>query len=208
MTVDQPRHRLRLSHRRLRRVLPVLVTLAAVGVAAVLAHGVTFGSFDDPATVGPGVSMARISLSLTTPGGPPVPFQGTEFYPGSVVRQDVALSNSGGYPLASVRLVTSAGTPNLLTTDPVNGLQLTLTSCLSRWDQNRSGDYSCGNSPTLAYRGPYLADQTLPALGNLSVQTHILIEVTLPATAGNGFQGLSTPLGLEFRAQQAPGRVR
>ncbi len=208
MTVDHPRHRLRLTHPGLRRLLPVLVTLAAVGLAAVLAHGVTFGSFDDPATAGPGVSMARISINLTTPGGPPEPFQGTGFYPGSVVRQDVALSNSGGYPLTSVRLLTSAGTPNVLTTDPVNGLQMTLTSCLSRWDQNRSGEYSCGNSPTLVYRGPYIVDQTLTALGNLSVQTHILIEVALPSTAGNEFQGLSTVLGMEFRAQQAPGRVR
>jgi len=207
MGTPDDRHPIRRPGRVRRRVLPGLAANAAVGLATVLAHGVTFGTFDDPATASPGVTMARLSLSLTTPGGPPEPFRGSGFYPGSVVRQDVALTNSGGYPLTSVRLVTSAGTPTLLTTDPVNGLQLTLTSCLARWDQNGSS-YSCPNSPTPVYRGPYIADQALPALGNLSSQMHVLIEVTLPTTAGNEFQGLNAALGMEFRAQQAPGRVR
>jgi hypothetical protein len=192
-----------------RRILAALTALLVLGLTVALAHGVTLGSFTDPATVSPGVNMAQISISLTTPGGPPEPFVGSGFYPGSVVRQDVALRNDGSASVTSVRLSTTASPANLLTTDPVQGLQLALTYCQSKWEQSGS-TYTCAHpsGPTELYRGPYLVDRPLPELGSLTVQAHVLIEVGLPTTAGDAFQGLNATLRLEFRAQQIPGRVR
>ncbi|MGY1636160.1 TasA family protein [Geodermatophilus sp. SYSU D00742] len=181
-------------------------------MSAALAGGGTFGLFTDPATTSPNIGAARIDISLSTPGGPPVPFSGTGFYPGSSVSQDIALKNEGGAAIGGVRLTTSATSPNLLTTDPVNGLQLTLTYCSQRWTEGGSASaptFTCGNnSAYTVYSGPFLTDSTLTSLGTLSSAAQLLITVSLPATADNRFQGLQASLGLAFRAQQVEGRVR
>jgi predicted ribosomally synthesized peptide with SipW-like signal peptide len=197
-------------HRFPRRGGAVLGALAALCVAAGLAGGGTFGLFTDPAASSPRIDAARIDISLATPGGRPVPFSGTGFYPGSSVRQDVALKNDGGSPVGGIRLTTSATSSNLLTSDPVNGLQLTLTRCSMRWQESGTS-FSCGGTTTPLYSGPFLTDVPLTALGNLTGngnEAHVLIAVTLPDSADNRFQGLSASLGLAFRAQQVEGRVR
>jgi hypothetical protein len=192
-----------------RTVLGALVVLAVV---AVLASGSTFGLFTDPAATSPRVDTARINISLSTPGGRPVPFEGRDFYPGSSVSQDIALKNEGGTPVVGIRLTTSASSSNLLTTDPVNGLQLTVRYCNQRWAEGGTASnptYTCNGKTTYtAYSGPYLTDRTLTGLGDLTVTAQLLLTVSLPTTADNRFQGLSASLTLDFRAQQVAGTLR
>jgi hypothetical protein len=128
------------------------------------------------------------------------------------VSQDIALKNEGGVPVGGVRLTTSATSSTLLTTDPVNGLHLTIRYCNQRWTEGGTASaptFSCGgNSTFTVYSGPFLTDRPLTSLGTLDATAQLLVTVTLPTTADNRFQGLSASLGLAFRAQQAEGRVR
>ena len=194
------------------RIRTVLAALVVLGLAAALASRVTFGLFTDPAATSPRIEAAQIDISITTPGGPPVPFSGTGFYPGSSVSQDVALKNEGGAPLGSLRLSSSATSSNLLTTDPTNGLQLTLTNCNRRWTEHATPSgptFTCDDgSARTVYGGPFLTDRPLPELGALTTTAQLLITVSLPASADNRFQGLSASLGLAFRGQQVTGTVR
>ena len=191
-----------------------LLSALAAACAAALTVGVTFGTFNDAATSGTQLGIGTISIGLTRPGGPLAPLVGSSFYPGSSVSQELTLTNDGTSSLGALRLTTSATPPSVLTTDPVNGLQLTVSLCSRRWTAGGTPDaptYTCAGTSATLYSGPFVVDRALTGLDTLTTtgaKDQLLVTVALPASADDRFQGRSAALSIAFRAQQPSGRPR
>ena len=104
----------------------VLGSLAVIGTAAAVAGLGTFGAFTDSTTpVSAQLTSGTVSIDLAQPAAP-IPAVTTGLLPGDSIARTLTLVNDGNSPLSSVALGVSTTNPSVLTTDPVNGLQLTL----------------------------------------------------------------------------------
>ena len=148
-----------------------LLSALAAAAAAALTVGVTFGTFSDTATSGTQLGIGTISIGLTRPGGPLTPLVGSSFYPGDSVSQELTLSNDGTSSLGALRLTTSATPSSVLTTDTVNGLQLTVSLCSRRWTEGgtpAAPTYTCAGTSATLYSGPFIVDRALTGLDSLT----------------------------------------
>jgi hypothetical protein len=113
----------------------VLGSLAVIGTAAAVAGLGTFGTFTDSTTpVSAQLTSGTVSIDLAQPAAP-IPAVTTGLLPGDSIARTLTLVNDGNSPLSSVALGVSTTNPSVLTTDPVNGLQLTLKACSVAWTQ-------------------------------------------------------------------------
>jgi hypothetical protein len=189
----------------------VVGSLGVIGAAAAVAGMGTFGTFTDSSTpVATTISSGSVDIDVS---GPAVstPLTTNNFVPGDSVTQAVNLVNKGTSALGSVTLATTAGTPNgvpvsVLTTDPVNGLQLALKSCAVAW----SATNTCASGETLLSTGPVVGTRTLvnPAALNPGATDYLAFTVSLPTTADNSFQGRTAMLSLTFTGTQRTGTAR
>src|SRR3712207_866743 len=107
----------------------VLGSLAVIGTAAAVAGLGTFGTFTDSTTpVTTQLTSGKVSIDLAQPATP-IPATTTGLLPGDTIARTLTLVNDGDSPLSSVALGVTTGNPSVLTTDPVNVLQLTLRLC-------------------------------------------------------------------------------
>jgi hypothetical protein len=198
------------------RARKVIGSLAIAGAAAAVAGLGTFGTFTDSTTpVATTVQSGAVDINLSQQGYS-IPVTTSGFVAGDSMSRAVDLSNNGGTALSSVTLASSAtapATPNALTTDTTNGLQLTLKSCAGSWTQGgtvSAAVYTCGSTPTTVYSGPAVVNSALPGVASLGVGgvDHLLMTVSLPSTAGNGFESLSSTLSLTFTGVQRAGAAR
>ena len=149
----------------------VLLSALTAACAAALTAGVTFGTFSDAATSGTQLGIGTISIGLTRPGGPLTPLVASSFYPGDSVSQELTLSNDGTSTLGALRLTTSATPSSVLTTDAVNGLQLTVSLCSRRWTAGgtpAAPTYTCAGTSATLYSGPFVVDRALTGLDTLT----------------------------------------
>jgi hypothetical protein len=184
----------------------VVGSLGIIGAAAAVAGMGTFGTFTDSSTpVATTISSGTVDIDVTGPAVT-VPLNTTGFVPGDSVTQAVNLVNKGTSALGSVTLGTTATGANLLSTDATNGLQLALKSCAVAW----SASNVCASGETLLSSGPVVGNRTLvnPAALNPGATDYLAFTVSLPTTAGNTFQGLSTTLNLTFTGTQRTGTAR
>ena len=194
-----------------RKLLGSAVVLATA--AAVAALG-TFGTFTDSTSVATAVESGIVSINLAVPGGPKsIPVTTTDFLPGDSLSRAVNLENDGNLVMSSVSLATTASTSSALVTDPVNGLQLALWSCSRAW--TKSGPtalptYPCGGTERIVYAGPALGNRALigPASLNPGGTDKLLFTISLPASAGNRFQGVSATVSLALTGVQRTGTAR
>ncbi|MGY1810235.1 TasA family protein [Blastococcus sp. SYSU D00669] len=194
----------------------VLSSLAAVGVAAAVAGLGTFGTFTDSTSVDTTVQAGTLSIDLGAPGGIPhtIPVSTSGFMPGDSLTRAITLENDGNVTLSSVNLATTtAGSANALTTDRVNGLQLTLQQCSRAWTRGGTTElpaYTCGGTQQTLYAGPVISTAALPVAQSLSPggEDNMIFTLSLPTTAGNEMQGLTATLNLGFTAVQAAGTAR
>ncbi|MGY1615415.1 TasA family protein [Geodermatophilus sp. SYSU D00691] len=194
----------------------ILGSLAAVGVAAAVAGLGTFGTFTDSTSVDTAVQAGTLSIDLGAPGGLPhtIPVTTSGFLPGDSLTRAINLRNDGNVTLSSVNLATTtAGSANALTTDRVNGLQLTLQQCSRAWTRGGTTElptYTCGGTQQTLYAGPVISTAALPVTGSLSPggEDNMIFTLSLPTTAGNEMRGLTATLNLGFTAVQAAGTAR
>ena len=200
---------------RSRNARKVLGSLAVVGAAAAVAGMGTFGSFTDSTTpLAASVSSGTLDIELTGPNATTAPatISSTNFVPGDSVSRPVDLANKGTVAMSGISLtsVTTGTAPaNLLTTDAVNGLQLTVKSCPVVWTESAPGAWTC-SSPTTLLSGPAVANKALGDLASVNVggTDHLLLTLSLPTTADNRFQGLTSSLAISFTGSQATGTAR
>ena len=189
----------------------VVGSLGVIGAAAAVAGMGTFGTFTDSSTpVATTITSGSVDIDVA---GPAVttPLTTTGFVPGDSITQAVNLVNKGTSALGSVTLNTTAGTPNgvpvsVLTTDPVNGLQLALKSCAVAWTATNT----CASGETLLSTGPVVGSRTLvnPAALNPGATDYLAFTVSLPTTADNTFQGRTAMINLTFTGTQRSGTNR
>ena len=189
----------------------VLGSLAVIGTAAAVAGLGTFGTFTDSTTpVTAQVTSGKVSIDLAQPAAP-IPATITGLLPGDSIARSLTLVNDGNSLLASVALGVSTPNPSVLTTDPVNGLQLTLKSCTTPWAQATATTYTCGGAERLITTpGAAVGNRTLDAPTSLTPggTDHLLLTLSLPGTADNTFQGKTSTLALTFAGIQRAATTR
>jgi hypothetical protein len=195
----------------------VVGSLALVGAAAAVAGLGTYGNFTDSSTpINTTVATGTLSIDVSQPGGAyAIPVSTANFVPGDSITRAVNLVNDGGADLGSVQLSSSlaSGTPNVLTTDAVNGLQLAVRKCSVAWTQTgtaQAPSYSCSGTQTTILSGPAINTAGLnnPAALIAGGSDYLTFTVSLPSTAGNSFQGLSAQLNLVFTGTQRAAQTR
>ena len=184
----------------------VVGSLGVIGAAAAVAGMGTFGTFTDSTTpVTTTVASGTVDIDVSGPAVA-VPVSTSNFVPGDSVTSIVNLQNKGTAPLASVVLdttVTSAA--NVLTSDPINGLQLSVKSCSVAWTGNvcSTGEKVLGSGP-IAARMPLSNPISLAA----GATDYLSYTISLPTSADNNFQGKSASLSLVFTGTQRTGTPR
>ena len=191
----------------------VVGSLGVIGAAAAVAGMGTFGSFTDSTTpVNTTIQSGTLNIDLTQQGFT-VPVTTAGFVPGDSLTRAVNLVNSGNVALNSVVLGTTVATPSVLTTDTSNGLQMAVKSCSVAWTQGgtaTAATYTCAGTERLLASGPAVSNLNLsnPASLAAGATDYLTFSVSLPASAGNAFQGQSAALSLTFTGTQRTGTAR
>ena len=194
----------------------IVGSLAVVGTAAAVAGLGTYGNFTDSTTpLAMSVDTGTLSINLAQPAGAvAIPVNVPGFVPGDSMSRAVNLINDGAVALGALS-VTSAvtTTPNVLTTDAVNGLQLTVEGCSVAWTQGGTPSaplYTCSGTKRTVLSGPVANSASLTGATSLAAggTDYLVFSVSLPTTADNTFQGKNAGLSLTFTGVQRAGQAR
>ena len=194
----------------------VVGSLAILGTAAAVAGLGSYGNFTDSTTpLNTTVDTGALSINLAQPGGAvAIPVSTSGFVPGDSLSRSVDLINDGAAALGSVHLASTATSPaNVLTTDAVNGLQLSVKACSVAWTQGGTSSaptYTCGGTERTVMAGPAVGNTQLTSPASLAIGgvDRLVFTLSLPATADNTFQGKNASLNLTFTGVQRAGTAR
>lgn len=192
----------------------LLLTAALLGAAAAVAGLGTFATFTSTASaVQSNLTAGTVTIALGAVGTANRLTTGANgILPGDTIQRAVNLLNTGNSALASVSLTTTAAPSTLLDTDATNGLQMVIDKCSVAWTETVVGTgytYTCGGvtSSVLATRaviGAGLALSNLAALA-AGVTDYLRVTLTLPATAPNSMQTLTSQISFAFTGTQRAG---
>lgn len=192
----------------------ILASVALVGTAAAVAGMGTYGAFTSTTSASQVTTAGTTVIALGSGAANTLNVPVAGLLPGDKVEKLVTLSNTGNSDLNAVTLTTSAGaTGSLLTTDPANGLQLTIENCTSAW-AGTAAPYTCpagSTKTTVLAATPIIGANT--ALANLTAVTagktdNLKVTTSFPSSAPNTFQGLSSTIGFDFTGTQRTGTTK
>lgn len=191
----------------------ILASVALVGTAAAVAGMGTYGAFSSSTAANAAVTAGTVQIAVGAPGANntlSVPVSGV--LPGDTVEKLVTLANTGDSDLNAVTLTTDAGaTASALTTEPVDGLQLTIENCSVAWTGS-AAPYSCtGTKSTVLASSPIIGANR--ALANLTALTaaktdYLKVSTTLAKSAPNTAQGATSTIGFGFTGTQRTETVK
>ena len=191
----------------------VVGSLGVLGTAAAVAGLGTFGGFTDSTTpVATTIQSGTLSIDVSQQGYA-VPVTTAGFLPGDSLTRAVNLVNDGNSALGSVTLNSAATASSVLTTDVVNGLQLTVKKCSVAWTQGGTAQaptYTCSGTETLVGTGPAVTSMSVNGAAALNAggTDYLTFSISLPTSADNTFQGKSASLSLTFTGTQRTGTAR
>ncbi len=191
----------------------VVGSIAIIGAAAAVAGMGTFGSFTDSTTpVDTTIASGTLSINVNQTGYA-VPVTTAGFVPGDSITRAINLVNDGSAALGSVNFTSAATAGSILTTDTVNGLQLSLKSCSVPWTQGGSASaptYACSGTTQTLTNGPAVTNYGMinPASLNAGGTDYLVFSISLPTSADNTFQGKTASLSLSFTGVQRTGTAR
>jgi spore coat-associated protein N len=189
-----------------RLVLSIALILIAVSLAGVGA----FATFTSTASVSQSVTSGTVTIGLGGTGTADnrLDVAATGVVPGDTIQRAVKVSNTGNQDFASISLTTTATTSSLLDTDATNGLQMVIERCSVAWTESGSAPaytYSCSgttstvvSSRAIIGTGVTFANVALTA----GSTNHLRVTVSLPSTAGNSLQGLTSVISYAFTGTQ------
>jgi predicted ribosomally synthesized peptide with SipW-like signal peptide len=197
-------------------VKKMLASMAVLGAAASIAGLGTYATFTSSSSASNGVHAGSVSIALGAAGPTNrLTLGATGLLPGDTMQRVVDLKNdgvSGSDDLAAVTLTTAAAPSSLLDSDAANGLQMTIDRCSAPWTESGTSPaftYSCAGttSPALASRPVVGSNLSLSGLTSLAAGAtdHLRVTLTLPTTAPNAMQGLSSTLTYTFTGTQRAG---
>lgn len=189
----------------------IFLSLALVGSAAGIAGLGTYATFTSstPAeaqTLAAGTTQIQLGAAGT--GANRLTVGASGIVPGDTVQRAVDLTNSGTAGLGTVTLTTTASPSSKLDTDAVNGLQLAVDSCSTAWTESgqQAYTYTCpGTSSSVVAARPVIGSNV--DLGNAAALApgatqHLRVTLTLPQTADNSFEGLTSTVNFVFTGTQ------
>lgn len=183
------------------------------GGVALAGHGV-FATFTSSATGGgEQISTGTVVIALGATGASTnrLNVAASGVAPGDTISRSVDLSNTGSLDLASITLAVSTSPTSALDTDAVNGLQTTVKDCSVAWTEaGPPYTYTCtgGTATTIVSSASVAslksAPTTLSGLNALSASgtDHLLVTLSLPTSADNTFQSLTSTLSYTFTGTQ------
>lgn len=201
--------------RRIRSLTAKKLVLSGVllGAAAALAGPGAFATFSSSATGGPqSITTGTVTIALGATGASTnrLDVNASAVAPGDTIQRSVDLSNTGSLNLASITLGISASPSSSLDTDPTNGLQTTVKSCSVAWTESGPPyTYTCSGTTTTVLSSTAVAtlEGAASSMTPLNALTgggtdHLVVTLTLPTSAPNGFQNLTSTLSYDFTGTQ------
>lgn len=194
----------------------ILASVVLVGGAAGVAGLGTFGAFTDTTSASTSVASGKVDIGLTQHATLGTTVAAADLVPGDTVHRAVTLTRSvDTEKFGSVLLTTSAGTSNVLSTDATKGLQLSVDECSVAWTKvGTTNQLSCSGTTTnvVASRAVIGTNldlaQATTSLNAAGAASNLRLQLVLPATADNTFQGLSNVITFTFDATQRTAEFR
>ncbi|RKR12686.1 TasA family protein [Arthrobacter oryzae] len=191
----------------------VLASAALLAAAAGVAGMGTYGGFTASTSASATVNAGTVKFDVGTAGAANrLTVAATGAIPGDTVQRAVTLTNTGDQSLTAVTLTTAAAPSSKLDTDAVNGLQMQVDACPTAWTEagaSPSFTYTCSGAitPVLVSRAVVGTKMALTGLTSVApTKTDFLrVTLTVPTSADNTFQGLTSTIGFVFDAVQRAG---
>ena len=187
-------------------VLSVSLLVAAASLAGLGAYATFTSSASVPQSVTTGT--VTIALGATGTANNRLDVAATGVVPGDTIQRAVNVSNTGNQDFASISLTTAATTSSLLDTDATHGLQMVLERCSVAWTEAGTAPaytYTCSGttSTVLASRAIIGSNLSLSNVLLTAASTNNLrVTLTLPSTAPNTMQGLTSTISYTFTGTQ------
>ena len=186
------------------------LSIALILVAVALAGVGAFAAFTSSASVSQSITSGTVTIALGATGTADnrLNIAATGVVPGDTIQRAVNVSNTGNQDFASITLTTAASTSSLLDTDATDGLQMVIERCSVAWTEGGSAPaytYTCSGttSSVLSSRAVIGSGLSLSNLGLTAGTTnHLRVTLTLPSTAGNTLQGLTSVIAYTFTGTQ------
>lgn len=186
----------------------LLLTVVVGAVASVGGLG-TFATFTSSTSAVNTVMTGTVTIALGSTGSQTnrLNINATDVAPGETMQRSFDLTNSGTINLASITLTTTASPSSLLDTDVTNGLQIVIDRCSVPWTESGPPyTYICGGSTSSVLASPAIIGSAI-SLSNLTTTTvgntdHLRVTITLPGTAGNTFQNITSSITFSFTGTQ------
>jgi spore coat-associated protein N len=185
----------------------LIASLAVLGAAAAIAGFGTYATFTSSTSASH--TIATGTLSLTSGPTNRLGTGASAIAAGDTMQRAIDLNYAGSVSFGSVTLTTSASPSSALDTNTTDGLQVAIDKCSVAWTESGPPyTYTCSGSTS-----PVLASQPIigsnVALSNLTLTAgstdHLRVTVTLPSTAGNTLQNLSSTIAYTFSGVQRAG---
>ncbi len=196
---------------RSKRTSKILMTLGALGAAASIAGLGTFASFTSTTSASQTVATGTVTIALGATGASTnrLTVNASGVVPGDTMQRSFDLTNSGSESLASVTLTSTATTSSLLNSDATDGLQMVIDRCSVAWVEAGTSPaftYSCAGttSTVIASRAVIGSSIAMSNLTSTAVGStdRLRLTLTMPTTAGNTMQGLSSTIQYSFTGTQ------
>jgi predicted ribosomally synthesized peptide with SipW-like signal peptide len=187
----------------------IFASVVLVGGAASVAGLGTFGSFTDTTSADQSVGAGKVDLGLSQHVSAGTTVAATNLVPGDTIQRAVTLTRSSDTEkFGSVLMTSSAGTVNALSADPTNGLQLRVDQCSEPWAQAADGSLTCAGTTTNVVAARSVTGSNLDlgaattALNASGAASNLRVQLSLPVSADNTFQGLGNVITFKFDATQ------
>jgi predicted ribosomally synthesized peptide with SipW-like signal peptide len=185
-------------------LLLVLLALLLVGLGA-------YATFTSTTSQSHSVTTGTVTIALGATGASTnrLNVNASGVAPGDTIQRSFDLIDQGSLNLASITLTTTATASSLLDTDATNGLQMVIDRCSLAWTEAGTAPaytYTCSGttSSVLASRALIGSNLALSNLGALTAGAtdHLHMTLTLPASADNTFQNLTSTIQFSFTGTQ------
>jgi predicted ribosomally synthesized peptide with SipW-like signal peptide len=185
----------------------LIASLAVLGAAAAIAGFGTYATFTSSTSASH--TIATGTLSLTSGPTNRLGTGASAIAAGDTMQRAIDLNYAGSVSFGSVTLTTSASPSSALDTNTTDGLQVAIDKCSVAWTES-GPPYTytwSGSTSTVLASQPIIGSNV--ALSNLTLTSgstdHLRVTVTLPSTAGNTLQNLSSTVAYTFTGVQRAG---
>ncbi|WP_341243099.1 hypothetical protein, partial [uncultured Nocardioides sp.] len=196
----------------------VVASVALVAGATAVAGLGTFGSFTSSTEATEAVASGETKIELAGQGTQGLDMAAVGLVPGDTVERAVQLTRAGATEgFGSVALTTTSAdtAPSILTSDKVNGLQLSIDQCSVAWAKAAdSKRMTCGGEVTsIVSAVPVIGAnrdlaQVTTALNGTAKVSNLRITLALPQAADNTFQLKTDTVKFVFDATQRTAEAR